>query len=66
MTAASVKPTVVPSTFEEAIREAEDSAFLKEVLGEELLSLYVVAKKKAAEELEKDPEGYAKKQFERL
>ena len=66
LTSLSVQPAVVPSTFEEAIREAEGSAFLKKVLGEELLSLYIAAKKKVAQEAEKDPEGYSKKEFERL
>ena len=62
----SVGPAVLPTTFKEAIREAESSAFLKEVLGEKLLTAYLAEKKKAAEEYEKDADEYTKKEFERL
>ena len=66
LTADSVPPALLPSSFEEAIREAEDSAFLKEVLGEPLLSAYVEKKKRAAEESKNNAKAYAKKEFERL
>ena len=66
LTLAQVKPAVLPTTMAEAIREAEQSAFLKEVLGEKLLSAYLEGKKKALEEYEKDNKAYAKKEFERL
>ena len=66
LTADQVALSSVPSTIEEAIKEAENSAFLKEVLGEKLLSAYVAEKKKAAEEYQKDAEAYTKKEFERL
>ena len=66
LTASSVSPESLPASFEEAIRDAEGSAFLKDALGEELLAMYVSAKKKAAEAFEKDPAGYTKKDFERL
>ena len=66
LTADQVALSSVPSTIEEAIKEAENSAFLKEVLGEKLFSAYVAEKKKAAEEYQKDAEAYTKKEFERL
>ncbi len=66
LTANDVKAAFVPASFEEAVKEAENSAFLKEVLGETLLSAYVAEKKKVAEEYEKDADGYTKKEFERL
>ena len=66
LTDKSVPPATVPQSIEEAIREAESSAFLKDVLGEKLLSAYIALKKQSAEEYLKNPEGYTKKEFERL
>lgn len=66
LTDKSVPPATVPQSIEEAIREAESSAFLKDVLGEKLLSAYIALKKQVAEEYLKNPEGYTKKEFERL
>ena len=66
LTLADVKPALLPSTMAEAIKEAEQSAFLGEVLGEKLLCAYLEGKKKALEEYEKDNKAYAQKEFERL
>ena len=56
----------LPLSMSEAIADAEKSAFLKEVLGDALLSAYLGEKKKALEEYEKDNKAYFQKEFERL
>jgi len=61
-----VPPATLAFTMDEAIRDAEGSAFLKEVLGETLLAAYLGEKKKALEEYEKDNKAYFQKEFERL
>ena len=56
----------LPLSMSEAIADAEKSAFLKEVLGETLLTAYLEEKKKALEEYEKDNKAYFQMEFERL
>ncbi len=50
----------------EAIKDAESSLFLKDVLGETLLNAYLTEKKKALVEYEKDNKTYTQREFERL
>ena len=66
LTLAEVKPAVLAFSMKEAIKDAENSAFLKEVLCEKLLCAYLDAKKKALEEYEKDSKNYTQREFERL
>ena len=63
---ADVPPATLPLTMSEAIKDAEGSAFLKEVLGEALLGAYLEDRKKALDEYEKDNKAYTKREFERL
>ena len=66
LTLDDVEPATLAPTMGEAIRDAEGSAFLKEVLGETLLSAYLDEKRKALEEYEKDNKAYTQREFERL
>ena len=66
LTLDDVEPATLAPTMAEAIRDAEGSDFLKEVLGEKLLSAYLDEKKKALEEYEKDNKAYTQREFERL
>ena len=66
-----LKPSDVPASslplsMSEAIRDAEQSAFLRAVLGETLLTAYLEEKRKVLEEYEKDNKAYFQKEFERL
>ena len=56
----------LPLTMSEAIADAEKSNFLKEVLGETLLTAYLGEKKKVLDDCEKDNKAYFQKEFERL
>ena len=66
LTLAEVPSKELSFSMSESIRDAEDSAFLKEALGEKLLSAYLECKKKALEEYEKDNKAYTQREFERL
>ena len=66
LTLDKVAPSTLSFSMKESIADAENSAFLKTVLGERLLSAYIEGKKKALEEYEKDTVAYTKKEFERL
>ena len=66
LTLDAVEPATLAPTMGEAIRDAEGSEFLKEVLGETLLSAYLDEKRKALEEYEKDNKAYTQREFERL
>ncbi len=63
---ADVPASSLALSMSEAIKDAEKSTFLKEVLGEALLSAYLEEKKKALEEYERDNKAYFQKEFERL
>ena len=66
LTLRDVAPALLPSQMSEAIRDAEESAFLREVLGETLLGAYLDGKKKTLDEYEKDNKAYTQREFERL
>jgi len=66
LTLSDVPAASLPLSMSEAIADAEKSTFLKEVLGETLLTAYLDEKKKALEEYEKDNKAYFQKEFERL
>ena len=66
LTLADVPAASLPLSMSEAIMDAESSAFLKEALGETLLTAYLDEKKKVLEEYEKDNKAYFQKEFERL
>ena len=63
---ADVPAESLPLSMGEAIADAEKSAFLKEVLGETLLTAYLSEKKKVLDDCEKDNKAYFQKEFERL
>ena len=63
---ADVPAASLPLSMSEAIADAESSPFLKEVLGETLLTAYLGEKKKALDDYEKDNKAYFQKEFERL
>ena len=60
------KEVELPKTLTEAILVAEKSDFLKEALGENLLSDLIERKKKADEEYQKDRAAANRKAFERI
>lgn len=66
LTLAAVPAASLPLSMSEAIKDAKNSAFLKTVLGEPLLSAYLAEKKKVLGEYESDEEGYFQKEFQRL
>ena len=59
-------PASLSLSMSEAIKDAESSLFLKDVLGETLLNAYLTEKKKALVEYEKDNKTYTQREFERL
>ncbi|MBP5405096.1 MAG: glutamine synthetase [Clostridia bacterium] len=62
----ALKQDELTLSMESAVAEAEKSDFLKDALGETLLSAYLKEKRKALEESRKDKAAYAKKEFARL